>query len=412
MKAGVGYCNSSDALFSGRQVAENAIKNGGIEKPCLVLAFCSGLLDHNAFYEGIRSIVGHEPPIVGGSAVGIITNQHLSYNGYPVGVAILQSDRLKYEVASVDNLDKDERVAGRRLAEKLSNDIIGKLLLVFYDSVKMSPTESTPPIMNASPLLIEGFEEAFASSIPIIGAGVVGDFGFSPTKQFCGSYVGSQTVVGTLLGGDIEMDYTIMHGCTPKDGIYHTISRIEGPIIYEVDGKPVASIIDDMYGNQDWQQQKPVRRLTIGVNLGDKFGAYNESEYVNRLITGVLPQGRGIVIFEPDLVNGTEIQFMLRDSDKIIESARKNSIELVKAVGIAGRKPVLGLYIDCAGRTASFSDTRTEEASEVCHVLNHHSIPMLGFYSGVEIAPVLGKSRGLDWTGVLLILSRGQKDGR
>lgn len=411
MKAGVGYWNRKDALSSGRRVAEGAMANGDIERPCLVLAFCSGQLDHNAFYEGLRSVVGPEPPIVGGSAVGIITNQHLSYEGYPAGAAILQSDRLKQEVASVGDLDKDERSAGRRLAEKLSNDIKGKLLLIFYDSVKASPTASTPPIMNASPLLIRGFEEAFGSSIPIIGAGVIGDFGFNPTKQFCGSYVGSQTIVGALLGGDVEMDYTIMHGCTPKDGIYHTITRMEGPIIYEVDGKPVVSVIDDMYGNQDWQQQRPVRRLTIGLNLGEKFGEYNEGEYVNRLITGVLPQGRGIVIFEPDLVNGAEIQFMLRDSDKMIESARKNSLELVKAVSAAGRKPVLGLYIDCAGRTASFSDTRNEEASEVCHVLNHHGIPLLGFFSGVEIAPLLGKSRGLDWTGVLLILSRGCTDG-
>ena len=182
---------------------------------------------------------------------------------------------------------------------------------------------------------------------------------------------------------------------------------MEGPFIYEVDGKPVVRLIDDMYGNQDWQHQMPVRRLTIGVNLGERFGEFNESEYVNRLITGVLPEGRGIAIFEPDLANGTEIQFMLRDSDKMIESARKNSKELVQAVGRQRTKPVLGLYIDCAGRTASFSDTRTEEASEVCHVLNDHGIPLLGFYSGVEIAPLLGKNRGLDWTGVLLILSKG-----
>lgn len=408
MKAGVGYAKSEDALFSGKQVAENAVRDGGIEEPYLVLAFCTGQVDYNGFYDGLRSIVGPAPPIIGGSAAGIITNQHLSYEGYAAGAAIVQSDRLEYRVASVGALNEDERVAGRKLAEKLADhDIEGKLLLMFYDSIKQTPTESTPPIMNASPLLIDGFEETFDSSIPIIGAGVVGDFDFNPTRQFCGSYVGSQAVVGTLLGGDVEMDYTIMHGCTPKDGIYHTITQMEGPFIYEVDGKPVVRLIDDMYGNQAWQHQRPVRRLTVGVNLGERFGEFNESEYVNRLITGVLPEGRGIAIFEPDLANGTEIQFMLRDSDKMMESARRNSKELVRAVGRRGTKPVLGLYIDCAGRAASFSDTRTEEASEVCHVLNDHGIPMLGFYSGVEIAPLLGKNRGLDWTGVLLILSRG-----
>jgi len=37
--------------------------------------------------------------------------------------------------------------------------------------------------------------------------------------------------------------------------------------------------------------------------------------------------------------------------------------------------------------------------------LNQYETPLLGFYSGVEIAPFLQKSRGLDWTGVLMVLA-------
>jgi hypothetical protein len=36
--------------------------------------------------------------------------------------------------------------------------------------------------------------------------------------------------------------------------------------------------------------------------------------------------------------------------------------------------------------------------------MNREGVPLLGFYSGVEVAPVRGASRGLDWTGVLLLL--------
>ena len=69
--------------------------------------------------------------------------------------------------------------------------------------------------------------------------------------------------------------------------------------------------------------------------------------------------------------------------------------------------PFFALYIDCAGRTAGFSGSEIEEASIVQKIIGE-KIPFLGFYSGVEIAPLLGKSRGLDWTGVLLILSRSK----
>ena len=407
MKAGIGYCNERDSVTSGRKVAEKAIENGKIEKPGLVIAFCGGRVDPDEFFRGLRSIVGTETSIIGGSAVGIITNDYLSYEGHPAGAAIIQSDKLQHKVVAVGNLDKDERMAGKNLAKKLSNKPETKLLLIFYDSVKFPPTGTTPMVMNASPRLIQGIEETFKSGMPIIGAGLIGDFDFDSSKQFCGSYVGNQSVVGTLLGGDFEHYCRIMHGCTPKDGIYHTITKVEGPVIYEADGKPIVEMIDDMYGNQDWQKQVPVKRIAIGVNFGEKYGAFIEGENVNRMITGVLPDKEGIVIFEPDLEEGTEVRFMLRDFEKMIESAKRNSVELMAQIKGDGRRPVFGLYIDCAGRTAGYSDTLVEEASEIRKVFNQDKVPLLGFYSGVEVAPLLGKSRGLDWTGVLMVLTEG-----
>jgi small ligand-binding sensory domain FIST len=241
--------------------------------------------------------------------------------------------------------------------------------------------------------------------VPIIGAGVLGDYGFGPTTQFCGASVEHQHAVGAFLSGEITPYFRIMHGCVPMDGSYHTITRINGPEIYELDGHPIVPLIDAMYGAQEWQKQMPVQRLSIGVNMGERYGDFQEEQYVNRLITGVLPEQKGIVIFEPDLEEGMEIQFMLRDSDAMITSARENSAALMEQIITTGSKPGFGFYIDCAGRSAGFSKTLTEEASEVIEVCNQYHIPLLGFYSGVEVAPLLGKSRGLDWTGVLLVIA-------
>jgi len=407
LKVGIGYDNRKDSFSLGKKVAENAIINGSIGKPSLVLAFCKGQVDHEEYFRGIQDVVGSKVPIIGGSTIGIITNDSISYEGYPAGAAIVESETLCHREGAAGDLDKNEKLAGQLLAEKLSNSIDAKLLLLFYDSIKNPPKETTPPVINASPPLIEGIEKRLKSNIPIIGGGVIGDYEFSHTKQFCGSYVDHQSVVGSLLGGDFKPYFRIMHGCTPKDGIYHTITKIEGPILYEVDGKPVVDMIDDQYGNMEWRNQVPVGRLTIGVNHGEKFGDLKEENFVNRLISGVLPDGKGIVLFEPDLKVGTEILFMLRNNKMMIESARKNSSELMEEIIANGEKPVFGLYIDCAGRTAKMSDALTEEASEVQNVFNQYDTPLFGFYSGVEVAPLLGKSRGLDWTGVLLVLAKG-----
>ena len=405
MKVGIGYANDQNALRLGEKVAEDAMKNGRIDQPVLVIAFCGGRVDHDAYFKGLQTLVGNKVPIIGGSAIGIITNEHLSYDGFPAGAAIIESDTLQHTEGYANNLHKNEKLAGQRLAEKLSNTIDGRLLLMFYDSIKNAPTENSPPAINGSPPLIEGIEEKLNLKVPIVGAGLVGDYEFNATKQFCGSSVESQCVVGSLLAGDFKPYFSIMHGCVPKDGIYHTITRAEGPVLYEVDGKPVTDMIDDQYGSKEWSTQMPVRRLTIGVNYGVKFEEFRENQFVNRLIAGVLPDREGILLFEPDLVEGSEILFMLRNNKMMMESVLKNSTELFEKIMAKGEKPVFGLYIDCAGRAAILSETLTEEASEVQNIFNRYNTPLFGFYSGVEVAPLLGRSRGLDWTGVLLVLA-------
>ncbi len=67
----------------------------------------------------------------------------------------------------------------------------------------------------------------------------------------------------------------------------------------------------------------------------------------------------------------------------------------MKKINDDGKISVFGLYIDCAGRAAVLSNIETEEAAEVQQVMNRYNTPLLGLYSGVEVAPILGKSRGL-----------------
>ncbi|NJP05699.1 MAG: hypothetical protein HC837_08810 [Chloroflexaceae bacterium] len=310
-------------------------------------------------------------------------------------------------VVTAAGVDQNEHQAGSDMAAQLADTTDGRLMLMFYDSVKSPPTPTSPPMMNASPPLIAGIEAALPAGIPIVGGGVLGDFNFQPTYQFCDTVVAQQSVVGALFGGDVIPYSRIMHGCTLMDGIYHTITRIEGPVIYEIDGMPAANRIDRLYGDSSWRSQLPVRRLSLGINYGDKFGDFQEDQMVARLIVGVVPNDTGIVLFEPDLESGTSIQFMLRDGQTIIESARRNSTELMQQIVADGQTPRFAIYIDCAGRAAQVSDTLTEEAAEVQAVMNEYGVPLIGFYSGVEVAPLMGRSRGLDWTGVLLVLTEG-----
>lgn len=406
MKVGIGYANKKDARYSGREIANRALQQGAISNPTFSIAFCSSNVDAEKLLAGIQEVIGEKVPVVGGSAIGIITNHDICYEGYPAGMVIIEDKDIHIQVGVAEELDKDAVETGRKLASFFDCEKDDKLLL-FYDSVKQPPGEESPPILNSSKPLLTGFETHMNSNIPIIGGGTIGDFQFGPSVQFVGNKIKSQCATALLLRGDFSMDWRIMHGCSPKDGLYHTVTRVEGPALYELDGRPIVEMIDEMYGNEDWQNQVPVKRLTIGINHGDKYWTeYSEDQFINRLIVGVLPDKSGIIMFEPDLEVGDEVLFMLRNTCTMFDSAKLNTKNFIEDLKLQGKQPQWGFYIDCAGRTAHFSESMQEEATEVQKLFNEHGIPFFGFYSGVEIAPYLNKNCGLDWTGVLTVFSK------
>jgi hypothetical protein len=402
MKIDTACCNNPDGYAAGCGIAREIMERGRITAPTTVFAFCSAAVDAGAFVRGLRSILGERIPIVGGSTIGVITNTHLCCEGFSASALIIEERTPRFRIAAVGGLDRDEAAAGRELVRRLEPGGDEKLLFVFWDSIRQPPGENAPPVLNASAPLLDGIFEGLAPGIPLFGAGLLADYGFGPTVQFCGHTIERQSAVGVLFKADVQPCFRITHGCTPLDGVYHTITRMQGDVIYEIDGEPAATVIDGLYGSRDWRDRTPVSLVSIGVNLGEKYGAVAEENCVIRLITGVLPDGAGISLFEPDLETGSEILFMLRDSRKMLESARQNAEDLMKQIRNDGHRPLFGMYIDCAGRASRQANTLTEEAAEIQMIFNRHDCPLFGFYSGVEVAPFRGRSRGLDWTGVLI----------
>jgi len=400
--AGIGYHEDKDSFQTGRQAALNACESMTGDKGGLALAFCTGKHDIQAFFNGIRSVL-EDIPVIGGSALGIITNNDLGYDGYQGGVALLP-DTYTYAVAYEGDLDRDVIGTGRRLGEKIARErnLDEKLVFLIYDSIKSPPPPT--PVLNVSSYLLDGFEQGIGNAPPpIVGAGLIGDYVFSRVKQFCGDHIAEQHAVAVLFSGSCSFFSTIMHGCVPISD-YHRITRVEGPVVFEIDGKPALDIIENLLGINDWDKRLPLLLVTMGVNYGAKYGPYDENTYVNRLIVGVKPEEKALVLFDADFQNGTEFQFMRRNAELMLASAEKQCHDALAHIRQRNMHPFCALYLDCAGRASGYSGGEHEEASIVQSIIGEH-IPLFGFYTGVEIAPYLGKSRGLDWTGVLIILT-------
>ncbi|WP_245613133.1 FIST signal transduction protein [Skermanella stibiiresistens] len=397
----MGRGNNPDPREAGAEAARRAVAAlvPGMA-PSWALLFCGGKHDPAQVLAGLRSVVG-VIAVVGGSAAGAITAAGFGYSGFEVAVGLFPSDIGEPAILVDDGLLDGEGAAGRRLGDLLVNVVDdGRVVFLFYDSV----ASTSPPRLHPASPLVEGIYQGLGSRRPhLVGAGTLTDMNLSDGYVFDGTRPRKHTAVAVVLPPSLRAETTILHGCVPVS-TFMRITGIDGAEVMELDGRPALDVLEGMLGIEVGEDQTGALSLmvTLGEKHGDPFAEYDENRYVNRLILQASPERRSITLFEPDFRLGSVVQIMSRDNGLMVQSVRDGVRSMNER--FAGRRPVMALYIDCAGRAGARSGSEIEEAEVL---LDEIAIPapLLGFYSGVEIAPVGdAHSRSLDWTAVLTIL--------
>ena len=365
----------------------------------MLLVFCGGKHDPDTVLSALRSAFG-DVPIVGGSAVGAMAGDDLGYSGLEIALAAFTNEDLVPALHVTHDLLDGEVMAGAALARAVSMDSEdGATVLLFFDSVA-----STVPIrLHPASALLDGFHQGLGDrKVNLIGGGMLTDFNLSNGWVFDGQGVRKHAAVALVFPPSVKAETVVFHGCRPVSS-FMRITRIDGAVVYELDGEPALTVIERMLGLRIGSTDGSDLSLvaTLGQKHGDPFAPYDENAYVNRLILGCDRSNGSITLFEPDFQVGTMVQIMSRDNALMLDSARDGTKAMNQRHWDA--EPFFGLYIDCAGRASARSGAAQEEAALVLQGMQS-SFPLLGFYSGVEIAPFDGRSRSFDWTGVLTVL--------
>jgi class 3 adenylate cyclase/small ligand-binding sensory domain FIST len=394
-KFAVGFADHPQAGQGGRTAVAQALADAPARPPHCALLFATSRHDPAELLAAVRGALPEGVPVYGGYAVGIVTNDRLGYDGFQVGVTLLWLEDAELDVFVGHDLALGEAAVGAGLVQQLGAGTFRGLpsLLLLYDSVNRTGNRFR---LNMATSLLEGSFTRLPQSVPLVGAGLVGDMQCRSTQQWTGSSVETQTAMLLAFSGGIEIEQVVLHGCRPASS-YHEITRTDGPVVLEIDHRPAIEVIAELLGPESGRSWRDYAFfVTLGVNKGSKFGAFNPDSYANRMCMAVDHERGGLVMFEPDLRQGDLVQLMLRDVEfSYIGDNIRAHLELR-----APRRPVFALYIDCAGRACAYSHLEQEEASFVQSALNG-VCPLLGFYSGVEVARIEGRPQALDWTGVL-----------
>lgn len=400
-RAGTAFVDAPGSRAAGAAAARGALEAAGLDAADLAFCFHHGRHDPREVLAGVRAELGSEVRILGGTAMGIITNSGVSYEGHEVGVAVLGGLPASSMVfASATGLcGTSEQAVGRVLGESLAAHSEGGELdvLLLYSSVQRGLTHPNGLALNFGTPLLSALLDRSGSMRSIAGAGLIDSIQPTHSHVFTEDRADADAAVAVGFREGLRMDTTVLHGCRPA-GSYHSITRTDGPVVLEIDGRPALDVIDELLGGALPREEYPFN-VILGVNRGERYAPFDEEKYQTRLCLAVDEARRGLVMFEPDLEPGSLVQLMRVSTDFDYVPARVARL----LDQLDGRTPVLALYADCAGRCVMGSAMPDEEGHAVRAALG--DIPLLGFYTGVEIGPVAGTARPLDWTGVLCLLS-------
>ncbi len=121
MQVGVGYSDAQDTDAAGTRAARGALAMAKRSDPCdMVLLFATAWHDPHELRMAVASVVGEHTAIIGGGAVGAITNDAFGYGGEQVGLAAIWLEGCGVELFAEGRLANREENVGIRLGKRMA----------------------------------------------------------------------------------------------------------------------------------------------------------------------------------------------------------------------------------------------------------------------------------------------------
>jgi hypothetical protein len=284
-------------------------------------------------------------------------------------MSAIHFDKARLKAASVPCATMSEsKDAGQALARELVSPDL-KLSFVLSPGTQMNGAE-----------LVRGLREWLGQDVVITG-GLAGDGGaFKQTFTLLNDTIDDRQIVGLgIYGASIKIGCGSMGGWKPF-GPVRTVTRIDGNILYELDGQPALEVYKKYLGAHAAQLPASGLRFPFAI-----LNANEDQSGLIRTILG-LDEKAGSLTFAGDIPMGGLVRLMHAESDGLIAGAvgaAEKSLE-----GNADREG-FGILVSCVGRKIVMGEDIDDEIEAVKQTFGSKSL-LSGFYSYGEICPLSG----------------------
>jgi hypothetical protein len=330
----------------------------------LVLVFGgSNLLEHP---ESLAALARAYPRshLVGCSTAGEIFGTKVNDDTLAIGVARFETGRLATAGVAVTSA-AESFAAGATLARRLAHPEL-RGFLVLSDGLLVNGSE-----------LVRGINSERLPAVVVTG-GLAGD-----GDRFKRTWVLREGVPQTgyisavgFYGGNIR----IGHGSKGGWDIFgpeRTVTRSEGNVLYELDGRPALQLYKEYLGER--AAGLPATALLFPLALREPAAP---GKSLVRTVLAV-DEAQQSMTFAGDIPQGCRAQLMRANFDRLVQGASDAALEACRDRAPGDR---LVVAISCVGRRLVLGE-RTEEELEATLEAFPAGAQQMGFYSYGEISP-------------------------
>ena len=373
IKSGVATSNKPDAGEAGKDACQRAIEKAGGESD-LIIVFSSIVYDQQKLIAGVCRAAGGTA-VIGCSDSGEITEK--GPVSQQVAVMALRTPNIEYFLGKGEGTDKDSFRAGKQAAQQVQDKTKEKLSLfiMLLDGLAENGAAA-----------VRGVQDVLGKNFPIMGGSAGDDFKFEKTYQYFQGEVLTNNVVGIGLSGEFSFGVGVQHGWEPI-GLPMKVTKAQGSKLIEVDNRPALSIYEDYFGKRAEELTKePIAKMAYTYPLG--MSVEGSDELLIRDV--VIANEKGEITCAAEIPEGSEIRLMLGDAEKAIQSAKEAAQNAKKQLGEAQAKAVF--VFDCMARCKLLGQgIRTKEEIDAIQDVLGKDVPLIGFYTYGEQAPLAGK---------------------
>jgi len=220
------------------------------------------------------------------------------------------------------------------------------------------------------------------------------------TYQLHNGRAAYDSISALTMSGAMRFEVGITRSCRPF-GEPIRITRAEGNIIYEMDGRPAYDILLESMSEIDFKNPDQIlQRVFLGLPLKSFQTDFSESHYLIRNIMGVNAK-KGLLTCITPVEEGDFVTFAVRDASL----ARQDFIATLKDLKqrMQPSQASFGLYFNCCARGQALYGKPDEDIKLIHHYFP--GMPLAGFFAYGEIAPVDHINILHHHTGVLMLVA-------